>query len=335
MQDIKLAIVTSDHRSNVKFSLNGEKDDCTSFLSWLSIWDGTLFSYEAIKNDWQVLFDYDCVMFSGNPNNLEDITKIATCLKGRVVTMFLPEGDVQLYDQNGINSFDMRIYQAFRSVDIIFAMEEDKISYYQNLTDSLVKFIHVPIDERMSAGEFRVPIDVKGDYVVVYGDNNPNCPITVFGMLKKLVRPAITVCISPEKVVSLSTLFNVSITSCKQKLSHYSFLRLLARSWVHFYPTRWIGSAREPIACAVAGTPCIGSDRSHTQRRLFPELACDIYDVEKMEKLARKLYEDKGYYKEIVKYAVDQLHFYGMQETKERFYNAYTEVKEKMRAIQC
>lgn len=329
MNDLKLAIVTSDHRNNVKFSLNGEKDDCTSFLSWLSIWDGTHYSYEAMQKNFSILYNYDCVMFSGNPGHIEDITKIATMLKGKVVTMFVPEGDIQLYDIYGINSFDIRIYKALQSVDIIFSMEEDKINYYQNLTNSLVKFIHVPIDERMMSNEFSVPIELKGDYVVVYGDNNPNCPITVFGMLKKLKRPVVTVCITPEKVADLKTLFNVEITSCLNKLGTYSFLRLLARSWVHFYPTRWIGSARESIACAVAGTPCIGSDKSHTQKRLFPELACDIYDVQKMETLAQKLYEDKLYYKQIIDYAKKQLDFYGVPKAKERFYNAYLEAKSK------
>src|SRR3989304_2454618 len=109
-------------------------------MSWLTIWDGVLYSFEAMKNDFSILYEYDCVMFSGHPSYLTEINTIATALKGKVVKIFLPEGDVSLYDLNGINSFNTEIYKAWNAVDVLASMEEDKTAYYSLFTDSLIRF---------------------------------------------------------------------------------------------------------------------------------------------------------------------------------------------------
>ena len=326
---MKFALVTADSANNVKFKMNGESDDCTGFMNWISIWDGVLYSFQEMRKDCSVLFNYDCVMFSGNPAYIQDLVDIAIKLKGKVVTMFLPEGDVSLYDQYGINSFSRVIYDAWNSCDILASMEEDKISYYSILTKSLVKFIHVPIDNRMEIGEFRTSNQRKTSEIMIYGDNNPNCPITAFGIAGKLNKPVFSVCIDPIKLQQISELFDVKIPTQTSKLGQYPFLRMLGRCWISIYPTRWIGSSRQSIACAVARTPCIGTDRSHTQRRLFPKLACDIYDVNKMIDLANRLYNDLQFYDEVVDYAWDQVKFYNMENTKKRFMDAYNEIRDR------
>ena len=77
-------------------------------------------------------------LFSGHPGHLVDIVRMATALKGKVVTMFLPEGDISQYDLYGINSFNPVVYDAWNAVDVLLSMEEDKIDYYEALTSSLV-----------------------------------------------------------------------------------------------------------------------------------------------------------------------------------------------------
>lgn len=326
---MKFALVTADPSNNVKFKINGENCDCTGFMNWIHVWDGVLYSFMEMGKDCSVLFEYDCVMFSGHPSYMQELVNIANKLKRKVVTMFLPEGDVSLYDQYGINSFNKIVYDAWNACDILASMEEDKIPYYSSLTKSLVKFIHVPIDENMANGLFRVPYEHKSDEIIVYGDNNPNCPVTVFGVVGKINKSVTTVCIDPLKANQMAELFGVKINRQLSKVGQYPFLRLLARTKIHIYPTRWIGSSRQSIACAIAGTPCIGTDRSHTQRKLFPKLACDIYDVDKMIDLSLKLYRDKDFYNEIVNYAWEYLSFYNMESTKLRFINAYNEIKKE------
>ncbi len=329
MGNFKFALVTADPANSVKLSWNYDRDDCTGFMSWLTIWDGVLYSFEAMKKDFSILYEYDCVMFSGHPSYLTEIDTISTALKGKVVTMFLPEGDISQYDLLGINSFNTEIYKSWNAVDIIASMEEDKTAYYSLFTDSLIRFIHVPIDENMSNGKFKVPMEQKSQNILVYGDNNPNCPMTAIAIAKRINRPLVTICIEPQKVLQIKDFFNVNVEYIGSKLGQYPYLRILGRCYLNIYPTRWIGSSRQSIACAIVGTPCIGSDRSHTQRRLFPKLACDIYDVDKMTDLSLKLYRDKDFYNEVVNYAWEHLPFYNTENTKKRFMDAYTEIRKR------
>ena len=319
---MKFAMITGDKANNVFLKLNGERDDCTSFMSWLEIWQGVHYSFDEMNKDSSMLLDYDVVMFSGNPGYFKHMENILLNIKGKVKTIFLPEGDISLYHQYGINSFHPLIYELWDMIDVIFSMEEDKISYYESLTDTPTRFVHVPIDEKMASGEFRTPNYAKTDSILIYGDNNPNCPLTVVGVAKKIKKPLITVCVEEKKVDQIRNHFKVEILRNYNKISQYNFLRLLGRCWLHIYPTRWIGSAREPIACAVARTPCIGSDKSHTQRRLFPKLACDIYDIDRMCELAERLYKDLDFYDEIVNFAWDNVSFYNLENTKKRFMEA-------------
>lgn len=315
-----VAIVTAGNVNNVGIRLHGETGDSTSYYIWSNIWRGYHYSFSEMKKDCSILTKYKFVLVSGDDSYLDTILKICEFLRGETVVAFLPEGDISLYDQLGINSFNGKIYEVFNAVDVIFSFEEDKIPYYSYLTDTPAVFVHVPLDNKMEEGFFKVPIESKSDNIVVYGDNNPNCPITACVIAKRLKKPVRTVCIKQEHVEKIKKLLGVDIeVSFAGKLSQYNFHRLLGNSWVHIYPTRWIGSAREQIACAAVGTPCIGSDKSHTQKRLFPGLATDIYDVEKMTKLASMLYEDKGFYREVTEYAWNNLSFYNLKNTKERF----------------
>ena len=323
------ALVTADSANSVTFTMNGERDDCTGFMNWLSIWKGVLYSYEAMKQDCSVLEQYKAVMFSGHPAYFESLIAIANKLKGKVVTMFLPEGDISQYDMYGINSFSDVPYKAMNSVDVICSMEEDKIPYYSAISNTPAVFVHVPIDDRMASGEFRFPIEKKSKHILVYADNNPNCPVTVFGLARRLKMPLKTVCIPEQKLESVKQTFDLVIDGAYGKLGQYPFLRLLGSCLLNVYPTRWIGSSRQSISCAIAGTPCIGSDRSHTQRRLFPDLAVDIYDVQGMAQLIYNLSVDIHLYQYICNKAWSGVQFYNLENTKKRFLEAYRIGKER------
>lgn len=324
----KFALVTADTRNNCQIGFNGEVSDCTSFMSWQWIWNGVHFSYDDMAKDSSPLLNFKIVMFSGNPGYFKELYNILDRLNNKVITIFLPEGDISFYDMKGINSFSRIIYDIWNKVNVIFSMEEDKIPYYNLFTKTPAVFVHVPLDAKMESGVFRYDVNDKKPNILVYGDNNPNCPVTVYGIAKRLEKQVITVCIDKFKSKELDELFGTETIANFPKIGQYIFLRLLGRSWIHFYPTRWIGSAREPIACAVAGTPCIGSDRSHTQKRLFPKLACDIYDAEKMIKLGEKLYQNLDFYKEVVDYAWEQVKFYNMENTIKRFMDAVNKGEE-------
>ena len=320
---MKFAIVSTHDVHGGGIRMDCSREDCTSFLSWLQHLDGIHFSYKNLREEgFDVLKNFDLVMMSGHPSFITDIIKIGDFLKGtKTVSMFYPEGSAQLYD-NSIRGFHPEYYEAWSACDIVSIAEEDKVSYYEAFVTpkTLVRFIHVPTSPGMGEGLYFLPREMKSNGVVVYGDNNPNHPMIALACARALGLSATTIEFSGADVTR--TFPDMEINGIG-KVPHTVFLQRLARSVLHFYPTEWIGTAREQISCAAAGTPCIGNHDSHTQRRLFPDLACDIYDVNGMVQKAELLLESESFYAYVAEKALKGLKFYSPEESKKRMMRAY------------
>ena len=65
---------------------------------------------------------------------------------------------------------------------------------------------------------------------------------------------------------------------------------------VHLMPT--IAEGTFSLNCAYFGVPCIGNEKVDTQRICHPDLSVDVDDIEKARILAKRLKEDKEFYKE-------------------------------------
>ena len=333
--EMKFALLSADPSHKVRFKINCEQGDCTSFLNWVDIWGGVHLSFEALrKEDNSYLKGFDVVMMSGHPHYIQDVTRIAGELKGtEAVTMFYPEGSLQLYDAS-MYQFHPEYYEAWNACDIVSSAEEDKLGYYRSYLkgNTIARFIHVPCTAGMTEGKYLLPREKKQRYSVVYGDNNPNHPGVAIACAEKLGLPVVTVAIEPGRIADFKKVFPGIPFHPQTKLSQAAFLRVLGQSAVHFYPTEWIGTARQQIACAIAGTPCIGNHDSHTQRRLYPkELAFDIYDIEGMVGAARRLLEDGEWYNLVVREAFEKAGFYGLEATKGRFMEAVETAREMKR----
>lgn len=307
-------------------------------MQWVSIFGGEHLSFEALRsenNDY--LKTFDVVMMSGHPNYIEDIIRIGKFLKdSNTISVFYPEGSAQLYD-NSINGFQPLYYEAWRACDILSIAEEDKQEYYESFVspdETIVRFIHVPTTLEMSSSMFFTPRDAKRNAVLVYGDNNPNHPIIAFAAIERLCRRQmknIDVIGVETRNAPINRIFpNLSIQHVS-KMAQYPLLRILGKTIVNFYPTEWIGTARHQISCAAVGTPCIGNRESHTQQRLFPRLAVGIYQVDKMVELANELIENRKFYEEVAAYAQDQMRFYDMGNTVDRFVGAVEDAISKFK----
>lgn len=53
------------------------------------------------------------------------------------------------------------------------------------------------------------------------------------------------------------------------------------------------------LNCAYHSLPCIGDRRADTQRLLYPDISVDYYDVQQASEIAKKLKNDKIFYKDI------------------------------------
>ena len=328
---MQFALISADLSHRNRFRIDGESGDCTSFMNWVNVWSGEHLAFESLRNeDNSYLADYDVIMMSGHPHYVQDLIRIAKMLKQTdTVTMFYPEGSMQLYDAS-IHNLHSEYYEAWNACDIVSSAEEDKLGYYRAFIQgqTIVRFIHVPTSERMSAGNFLWPREKKQRFVVVYGDNNPNHPVIATACAAKLGYPVVTVAIDKGHVEKLKFIFPEGNFHSFTKLGQYPFLNILKLSAVHFYPTEWIGTARQQVACAVTGTPCIGNHDSHTQNRLYPpDLAFDIYDIDGMTAAAKRLLEDEGWYNRVAAEAFEKVKFYNLENTKGRFMEAVEDAR--------
>src|SRR3990167_2737139 len=322
---MKFALISSDPHNAVQFKINPEQGDATSFMNWVDVWKGYHFFYEDVKKDMSFLKEYDDVMMSGNPYYMTLITDIAKFLKdSNTVTIYYPEGSLQLYD-NSINGFHKEYYDTWNACDVVSSAEEDKIPYYKSFIrgDTIVRFIHVPLREQMESGEFFIPISNKDKKTcVIYGDNNPNHPMVALACAAKLGINVIGVDIDRGKMDAIKNYFPNTSFKLYDKLPTYPFLRILGRTAIHFYPTEWIGTARQQISCAVSGTICIGNRDSHTQKRLFPGLGYDIYDIDGMVSIAKSILQNDNLYHYLSVEAFNSAKFYSEGNTKARFEEA-------------
>lgn len=326
---MKFALITADPSHQKSFVLNPETDDATGFMQWIGLWRGIHLSYKAIREeDKSYLKQFDVVMMSGHLNHIQDIIDIAKYLKdSNTVTMFYPEGSTQLYD-NSVNGYHYEYYEAWNACDILSIVEEDKAEYYRKFVteETLVRFIHVPITMEMSSSLFfKTKKEKQPHSMVVYGDNNPNHPLIALACANHTGYSVDGVELRDK---DFSRTFPKLQIRHYPKLGQFPYLRLLQNSYLNIYPTEWIGSARQQIACAVVGTPCIGSRDSHTQQRLFPDLTTNIYDVERIISLMWELENTTGFYKKVADYARAKLEFYDMGHTLRRFVSAVRVVQD-------
>lgn len=63
---------------------------------------------------------------------------------------------------------------------------------------------------------------------------------------------------------------------------------------IHLMPT--VAAGTFSLNCAYLGLPCIGNREVDTQKLCHPDLAVDVWDVEKARSLAIKLKEDQSFY---------------------------------------
>ena len=334
---MRFALVSQDKAHGARFRINPFEGDATGFMNWVDVWQGYHFSFANLREDMSILRHFDVVMFSGNPHNFRDIVNIAEFLKPtKTVTMFYPEGSAQLYD-NSINGFEMEIYDAWNACDVLSIAEEDKKAYYEAFVDSgktIVRFIHVPMRREMDGmGFFAQRVEKERQCALVYGDNNPNHPLIAIAAAARCGLSVMAVDCNRGKANKIQQLFRSTEFFHVGKLGQFHFLNLMRTCYVSFYPTEWIGTARHQISCAVTGTPCIGNHDSHTQRRLFPDLGCDIYDIDRMADLFEILKND-GVYEGIASRARKAVEFYSLDNTCKRFLAAVGDaerMKEKNR----
>jgi hypothetical protein len=103
------------------------------------------------------------------------------------------------------------------------------------------------------------------------------------------------------------------------------------RTWLHYLPemartmlvidmnTReTVG--RNALDCAAVGIPCVSTNRSDMQERLFPDITVhDSWDVEQAVTLCQRLLQDKAFYQVTSERALAELSQFGVAAFQKRF----------------
>ena len=293
-------------------------------FDWPAIFGGDHRYILSIRDNKKVLNDYDVVLLVDADRYLDDAIQIAKYCECK--TVFCAEGTINAYTQF---EFDHQrlFYQLLAEVDLIGALEEDRIPWYESLWNTKVFFMHTPISDEILSGRKR--ITEKKDRVLVccnLGMDKQRTKtnlITSLGVIRKTGKPCL-LCEVPENQVW----FFVEEMGIKQ-LDHISRLpwgdylkHILGPSKLLLNPSDMIGTSRNAIMGAACGTPVIGNMHSHTQKRLFPKLGTYIYDTNAMVELVERLYDDPEFYKEVCDYALEQAQYYSMENSKKRFMDA-------------
>ena len=319
---IKFCMITADNRCGEYREM---MSDFWNMYVWILIFEGYHYSFDYIKEHIDELKDYDIVVVSGHDGYLLEILEIAEKYKGtKTKIVFFPEGDVSLYNDRGVSPI---VCQVLNACSLVGAVEEDKLSFYRTVTASHVFFMHIPVPQFMVNGAFYVGCAAKEDYILVYGDNNPNNPIVAIGIAKRMKKPISVTGLSRENVEFVRRYLGVTVVRPSLTLGQAIYLRhFVGRAKLIIYPTRWIGTGRQMISGALCGTPVIGSRDSHTQIRLWPKLARYMYDVDGMCELVDRLYKDGNFYRTVCSYAFEKVEYYSEINAIGRLLKAYKEV---------
>lgn len=315
---MKFALISE---ANFRGKVTGYKNN---IFDWIRIWDGEHYPYLDIQGKWEILDKYDVVMLGDVDRRLEDVLSIIRNCKCKKI--FYPEGTIQIFTRLPFDHQRL-FYELLEKVDLIGAVEENRMQWYESLWKTKVFFLQAPTSPKILKGAYKSK--TKADYVLVccnlgmdetrYQTNL----ISSLGVLRKTGKKGFLCEVQNNQVWFFKEKMNVNIVGYSSRLELDGYLtQLVMPAKVILNPSGIIGTSRNAIIGAGCGTPVIGNRDSHTQMRLFPELGTYIYDVKKMAELVNRLYEDDKFYKEICDYAFSKLDYYSIENAKKRFEDA-------------
>jgi len=227
---------------------------------------------------------------------------------------YIQEGPYWMFNELEVAD-QIHFYNMLASVDAIFAHNYSDLKYYAGMfpntpvhtipslmiEDTIKDFKWEPEEKVIIGGNFARWYGGFESYIVAQDFKVP-----VWGQTSHAKK------ILEDQLVQ--HLPRVMWTDWIKQLSTFKYA-------VHLMPT--IAAGTFVLNCSYLGIPCIGNIEVDTQWRCQPELAVEVNDIMGARELAKRLVEDKGFYKEC-------------SEDAKRFYNenySLEEWKRKMSKI--
>jgi hypothetical protein len=213
---------------------------------------------------------------------------------------FIQEGPVWFS-----NDYDLALqihhYNIIQDSDFIFCHNHKDANYYRGITDKpvrpfnsimvkeLIQNINNPKEDKtIVGGNFSNWYGGFNSFLVAKNYDNPIwCP----SMHNK----------QPGEEQLINHFPYMSWIDWMKELSKFKY-------GIHLMPTAAAGTFS--LNCAYFGIPCIGNKNLDTQMNCFPNLSIDVNDIEKANKLSKKLKNDQGFYNECSEFAKKNVESY-------------------------
>ena len=255
-------------------------------------------------------YDYLILQIPKTPDVREALFNLDIVKKSRRIAkniLFFQEGPVWIYQDMPLE-WQFWHYNVLADVDLIFCENETDIKYYNgfvpekpvtNLPDLIVDDTIKGVrdiqkqDKAIIGGNFCRWYGGFDSYIVA---QEFKVPLFIPSMGRKID--------GEEQIPDLIHLPFMPWSEWMFSLAEFKYA-------IHLMPTYAAGSFM--MNCGYLGIPCIGYNHVDTQRKIFPDLSVDADDLDRARKLARKLTEDKDFYRHCSEKAIIEYENYSSE----------------------
>ena len=242
----------------------------------------------------EVYLNAFAVKLSDKQNPVSDILKYPLVEKLKASNKkvhYVQEGPHWLYNDYEIHD-QIYFYNFVSQCDSIFAHNEHDVVYYKGLFPGKpVNTIHtLMIDDLIKeiAPSKENKTIIGGNFARWYGGFESYIVADNFGT-EIWAQESHAKRSGEEMVDNIKHLPRLIWIDWMKALSSFKYA-------VHLMPT--VAAGTFSLNCAYFGIPCIGNREVDTQKLCHPNLAVDVHDVKYSTELAKKLRDDKDFYKE-------------------------------------
>lgn len=265
-------------------------------------------------DDYNKFSDYDVIMIELTSNMLPVVIELRLHFTGKLIG---------LVEGNLVPDWGPIIYptylQALDVLDTVGIINPKAYDIFTAITSTPVRFIGIPYPVAWA----RDNVDLNSTNLLELGSSPVDSRGGFYNLAvyKHSKIPGVTyVRDDQEKILVEQLLVDVPITT-HQMTDWQTYFKQHSTYHVGVHLDHRATWGRYPLDCAAAGIPCVSTIGSYTQTILFPELTVVHYEIGRAQQLVARLYNDAVFYDRIVRYARDQLPYFDLQPTAQRFLN--------------
>ena len=204
-----------------------------------------------------------------------------------------------------------------KAADMVFVSEPCMQNHVQALLKGEKPVHHIPHPSQIDhLSKLEEPYDMRDEDIVVIIHRYDNNWLAPFLVTDKIGYNTHAVCLDNNLGVHLYPFFKY-IEQGKEFTQYLSWLakkKLVVDSYhkIHTY-------GRSPVDCACIGVPCIGTNWTWAQKKLWPDLTVEPGYVYDQRLLVKKIMEDEDFYHSCVEKAKAQLDYFSYENRKKDF----------------